>query len=555
MPAKHLVLGLDGADLSVIRALGSATTPALHAAMHAGAYAHQRSVMPPATLPNWTTFLTGVDPGRHGVFDFTQRAGERVKFVGGTVREAPTIFARLDAMGRSCAALFFPATYPPERLEHGVFVSGWDSPVAFRADASFVHPRSLHATLVERFGEIRFDDVDEFDADREGWHAALAPALERRIARKVELARFLLDARDWDLFAIYFGELDTASHHLFAHHDPKSPRHPGPSDASDGLERVHRAIDAAVADVVAHAGGDAVELTILSDHGSGPSSDRVLYLNRALADAGLLRFAPSARSGRALSALKDVALTKLTPSLRERVFRFAGNTLPSWLEGRNRFGAIDFEGTRAFSDELSYFPAIHFNVRGREPRGTVDPSELTSLSREVESALLAIRTPGDGRPVVARVHRREDLYEGPWVERAPDLVLELALDGDASFNLVRSVGPGPTIETLPVSEHVGRKGRSLPGAHRPKGLYVARGPSIADVGEIETDIADATATLLARMGVAVPADFRGRVLFEAFREFGGRSLEALADAAVVTGRARHDEAAIERRLRALGYVE
>ncbi len=555
MPARHLVVGLDGADLSIVRELGPGALPNLHACMARGAYAHQRSVMPPATLPNWTTFLTGVDPGRHGVFDFTLREGERVRFVGGTVRAVPTVFARLDALALRTAVLFFPATYPPERLRHGVFVSGWDSPVAFAADASFVHPPSLHASIERRFGPIRFDDVDEFDAGREGFHATLPAALERRIAAKVELARWLLASESWDVFALYLGELDTASHHLFAHHDPGSPRHPGGSAPRDGLARVYRAADAALGELLSSAGGDSVELTVVSDHGSGGSSDKLLHLNRALADAGLLAFRPIREQAALLALAKDLALTRLPAAWRERIFRFAGNLLPSWLESRNRFGAIDFANTRAFSDELNYFPAILLNRVGREPHGTVAPDAVESTIREVERALLALRDPWTGAKVVRALHRREALFEGPLVHRAPDLVLELELDGEYSYGVAPSRGAGAVFEKLPREEHLGRKGRSLAGSHRDRGLFVACGPSVAEVGEIDSGIADAMATLLVRLGVSVPADAKGRALFEILApEPSGTSVE-LPTVSDVRATGGHDEAAIERRLRALGYVE
>ena len=188
MTARHLVIGLDGADLDVVRALGPARLPAIFAAMERGAYAHLESVQPPATLPNWTTFLTGVDPGTHGVFDFTTRRGYRVRFTAGTVREAPTIAARLDALGLACACVGFPATWPPERLSHGIFVSGWDAPVAFEADRSFVWPDALYDRIVERFGTPRFDDVDELRAEEPGWHTQLPDALVARAGRKADLA-------------------------------------------------------------------------------------------------------------------------------------------------------------------------------------------------------------------------------------------------------------------------------------------------------------------------------------------------------------------------------
>lgn len=561
MTARHLVIGLDGADLDVVRELGRARLPALHAAMDRGAHAHLESVQPPATLPNWTTFLTGVDPGVHGVFDFTTRRGYSVRFTAGTVREAPTIAARLDRLGLACACIGFPATWPPEELAHGVFVSGWDAPVAFEADRSFVWPSSLYDQIVDRFGTPRFDDVDELRADEPGWHARLPDALVARTERKADLAEWLIERRRWDLFAVYFGESDTASHHLWSLCDESSPRHPPgtAARARDGLARVYEALDAAVGRLVEAAGGDRVELTIVSDHGSGGSSDKVLYLNRALADAGLCTLREGSAVSALSSALKRAALGGLPPRLRERLFRAGGAVLPSLLESRARFSAIDFDHTRAFSEELNYFPSVCLNVAGREPRGTVPPADVPRVRREVESALRAIRDPWTSAPVVREVWPREEIFSGPHVERAPDLLLELELDGDYSYALMPTAsapaGTGPW-RKLDRDEHLGKKGRSLPGAHRPRGLYVAAGPRVAKAGQIDARIADATATLLARMDIAIPADAAGRVLFEILTD--GASTErsrALPAARPPRAPAARDDARVIDRLRALGYVD
>nr|MDQ3036047.1 alkaline phosphatase family protein [Myxococcota bacterium] len=517
MTARSLVIGLDGADVDVVQSLGASRLPTLHALMARGAWARLHSVMPPATLPNWTTFLTGVDPGAHGVFDFTVRHGTHVRFAGGTVREASTIAARLDRIGMACALIGFPATWPPEHLEHGAFVSGWDSPVAFEADRSFVWPESLWTEMRARFGPMRWGDVDEFDAAREGWHEALGGRLAERIAQRAELGQWLLGTKRWDLFAIYFGESDTASHHLWAHHDPASPRHPhgASAEARGGLGRVYEALDRAVAALIASAGGDDVELTIVSDHGSGGSSDKVLYLNRALADAGLLRFRPGHEGPSAIGRAKDLGLGLLGPRAKEWVFRAAGRALPGRIESRARFGAIDFASTRVFSDELNYFPALHLNLRGREPFGTVEPAEVPAIRDELERFAESLRDPWTGERVIASVDAREELYSGPFITRAPDFLLELALDRGYSWNLLPSgsapAGTGP-FRRLSEEEHLGRKGRSMPGSHRPRGLFVAAGPKVRAVGEIDARIADATATLLARLEVRPGPELAGRVL-------------------------------------------
>jgi predicted AlkP superfamily phosphohydrolase/phosphomutase len=551
--ARSLAIGLDGADVDLVRSIGPERLPAIHALMERGAWARLRSVMPPATLPNWTTFLTGVDPGVHGVFDFTVRSGDRVSFAGGTVREAPTIAARLDRLGMCCLVLGFPATWPPERLEHGAFVSGWDSPVAFEADRSFVWPPSLHREIAARDPDaLKFDDADEF-VEREGWHGSLGEVLARRVHRRAQLARWMIERRAWDLAMVYFGESDTAAHHLWAHHDRTSPRHPG-DDANDGLARTYEALDRAVASLV-RAAGEGCEITIVSDHGSGGASDRVLYLNRALAEAGLLAFRPGHDGASAIGAVKDLGMRWIGPRAREALFGLAGRALPGWIESRARFGAIDFARTRVFSDELNYFPALHVNLRGREPRGIVEARELPSIREALERLARELRDPWGGGRVIERVWAREELFHGPRVDRAPDFLLELALVRGHSWNLLPSGGAPPgtgPFRRLAPSEHLGRKGRSLPGSHRPRGIFVAAGPRVRRAGEIDARIADATATLLVRLGVRPGPELAGRVLREALA--GDRPTRELPQAPS-RDRGAGDLARTESRLRKLGYVE
>lgn len=559
MTTRHLFVGLDGADPDLVRALGPRRLPILHGLMDAGVWARLRSVRPPATLPNWATLLTGVDPGVHGVFDFTTRTGSRVRFTAGTVRAAPTVCARLDRLGLSCACVGFPGTWPPERLDHGVFISGWDAPVAFEADRSYVWPPALHSEMTRLFGPTRFDDVDEFRADDFDWHRRLPAALCRRVERGADLGEWLLRTRTWNLFAIYFGESDTAAHHLWGLHDADSPRHPGAVDraVADGLGRVYESIDHALARLIRASGGDEVEITISSDHGSGGSSDKILYLNRVLAEAGLLTFRRDRGVARAMQVAKELALTRLPPAPRERLFRAAGAMLPGWVESQTRFGAIDMTRTRAFSEELNYFPSVWINLRDREPHGTVEASDVQALTREVESTLLALRDPWTGQPIVESVLPRADVYAGPLTDRAPDLIVTLHLDRGYSYGLLPSGtaprGTGP-FRRLHPEEYLGRKGRSLPGSHRDRGLFVAAGPLVAQAGEIDAAVADVPATLLARMGVAIPPELAGRVLWEALRKVVGDP-RPLPEAQVRPADRAAEEGLVEARLRALGYVD
>ena len=390
------------------------------------------------------------------------------------------------------------------------------------------------------------------------------------VQKRTELALWMLnEGPAWDLFAFYFGESDTASHHLLSLWDETAPRHP--TDAlpleKDGLPRVYRALDRAVGQLLEAAGGSrpsngGCELTIISDHGSGPASDKIFFVNQALASLGFLSFHRDQQSTRTspLSALRKVGMKAIPPRAKHALFHAFGRALPGWLESRTRFADIDFARTRVFSDELNYFPALHYNLIGREPEGTLDESDIPRVFAALESALLRLRDPWTHKPIVRALWPREALYEGPLLSRAPDVVIELELDFEtcptgATYNLMPSSESqqNTLFRRLEREELRGRKGRSLAGSHRPNGLFIAHGPRVAKAGELALRMADATATLLARMDIAPAPEMAGRVADELFVSAAPARVE-LAQVSAPT-HASNDLARTEARLRALGYVD
>ncbi len=73
MSSPVLLIGLDGADFSILRPLmDQGGMPFLKSFIQSGVSADLRTIIPPLTPPAWTSLVTGCRPGRHGVFDFFQ---------------------------------------------------------------------------------------------------------------------------------------------------------------------------------------------------------------------------------------------------------------------------------------------------------------------------------------------------------------------------------------------------------------------------------------------------------------------------------------------------
>jgi predicted AlkP superfamily phosphohydrolase/phosphomutase len=543
-----LVLALDGATFDVILPLVAAgRLPHIARALREGRGAPLPSVTPPVTFPAWSSFMTGLEPGDHGVFDFTQKVpgAYRLRFVNATDRVGRSLFARASNAGARVLVLGMPAAFPPEAL-NGLLVCGFDAPVSTGTDASSASDPALYEHIARRAGPWMRPDLDESARD-EGFHERAVETLLARIERKTGFALEALHAMRTpqlaagpDLMMVVFSESDTVGHHYWRDHDAASPRHdPHASSArTSAINAVYEKLDAACGEIRAAFGDDAA-CFILSDHGMGGAAKHIVHLNRYLADCGLLRRETSARGGldRAARATRDTALRLLPARLAQQIFRRARGAAAR-LESAVRFGGHDWSRTAAWSEEANTQPGVWLNVRGREARGSIAPGDYERVRDEVISALESWRLPGDagGGPVVARAQRREEIYRGPFIDRAPDVVVELALDAGHGLSLVPTpwVEDPPAVRTLEAAEWGGGRGRGMNGTHRRNGIWIDAGAALA----------------VAPDGLAAAAPSIAKAMGLEWRDAG------YGDAPRVRREYSADEdELVAGRLRALGYLE
>jgi hypothetical protein len=140
---------------------------------------------------------------------------------------------------------------------------------------------------------------------------------------------------------------------------------------------------------------------------------------------------------------------------------------------------------------------VNINLAGRYPRGAVAAHDYERVRADVRASLLAARHPATGNPLLADVVPREELYRGPAVERAPDLVL---VPADERY--------------LPLGDpfwanHVNR--RLQTGWHRSDGFWIGRGPGFRGDAAIERAAApeDIGATIFALAGRDPPGGVAG----------------------------------------------
>jgi len=174
--------------------------------------------------------------------------------------------------------------------------------------------------------------------------------------------------------------------------------------------------------------------------------------------------------------------------------------------------SFDFTRTQAFLlNETSQ--GVWLNVTGREPTGVVSPEEVEEVQQFVVDRLNSLEDPETSQPVL-RAYRREDVYKGPFVNRAPDVI----------FRMNRGYRIDPTIRAvdgaLRKNNFLKKVERGESNAdHAMEGIFMMWGPGIrrTKLGR-RLDIWDVMPTVLRIMGVPVPEDVDGRVIDEVFQE-------------------------------------
>jgi len=547
---RALIVGWDGATFDLIEPwIQQGHLPNLARLMANGTSRRLRSTVPTLSPPAWTSFITGKNPGRHGTFDFFRRNPSNYELL--TVRnDLPslgTLFHWASHHGLQVGAVNVPFTYPPEPV-NGFMISGLGS----APEWEFVYPPSLKSEIMQR--DYRIDNPVRYEGDNDD--AYLQAAMETTRIR-AETALHLMRTRPWDLFMTVFMNIDQILSFMWHHMDETHPRYDptiSPQFQQAPLE-LHKYLDQVLGEMVALAGEEAT-VVVGSDHGMGPLYKEV-FLNSWLEQKGYL-----VRRPRSAAANSYSTLARKLGFSRERIWRRIGRArtqaakalLPQWLHGlvptehKSLTEVVDWSKTVAYS--FGNVGQIFVNVRGREPEGIVSPGqEYEQTIQRLMTDLQNWLDPEDNLPIISQIYRREQLYDGPHFDRAPDLNIIMR---DYSYITVMRrefAGDGTTLQSCD----------SMSGFHRREGIFVLHGPHIQSTNLPPANITQVTPTILYALGLPLPDDMDGKPTVEAFdpyyvTTFPQQTIEAHHTISSSATLSTNEEAEIQKRLQDLGYL-
>ena len=161
---KVLVIGLDGGMLTLIESLvDNGVMPHMGNLLRGGVSGILESVFPAITAPAWASFMTGTNPGKHGIFNFFKNLRDlnNRQIISYDSIKAPTLMSAANKSGKKVVSLNMPVTYPPPPID-GSVISGMFTP---SLAAQFTHPPGLYDELKDKLGEyviaVPFQRYDE----------------------------------------------------------------------------------------------------------------------------------------------------------------------------------------------------------------------------------------------------------------------------------------------------------------------------------------------------------------------------------------------------------
>ncbi len=363
---RACLIGLDGVPFSLLNELAEKGILEETSKIIKSGYLHRmKASLPEISAVSWTDFMTGSNPGSHGIFGFTdfKKNSYDLRFPSFLDLKKETFWDKLGRENKRCIIINQPSTYPARKI-NGVLISGF---VALDLSKA-VYPLSLKPELEKIGYQI---DIDTFRSRED--HEFLWKDLEKTLQARFK-AWELLWGEDWDYFEFVITGTDRLHHFLWnAYQDEKHPYH-------QNFLNYYKKIDEIVGKIVKeyeNLSKNNHGLFLISDHGFTEIEQEV-YLNAWFEKEGFLHYEKPAPN-----ELKEIS-----------------------------------SKTKAFVMEPN---RIYINLKRKFPKGCVEEEEKEELKKEIRERLEKLDY--GGKRVVRKVFDVEEIYSGPHVAEGPDLIV------------------------------------------------------------------------------------------------------------------------------------
>lgn len=555
---KLIILGIDGGTFKVIDPLiEEKKMPNLERLVTSGVKGILKSTYPPITAAAWVSFMTGKNPGKHGFFDFREynpneyilsnipmekdAVDENVSNLHSSRFHGQTIWDFLSAAGYENNIVAVPMTYPPWKIK-GRMVAGYPSP-DYDKPKTYPPEWSDEIGRIFNMSAINYSKLDGFISE-----------CKELVKRKGRIVLEQLRNNKGDVFAVVFSSSDFAQHYFWKYIKMSGHAY------ANVIGEIYQEIDKVIGEILRHCDDD-TSVAVMSDHGFMDHPDRYFNVNAWLLQEnyiGLKR--NNASKLNVFSAAFNMLMkhikhknAKWRLRLREQVSRMPEFVRKWASEKYYQSNLIDWDHTRAFRFKMyGSVDGIVINQKGRHRQGVVEGGEqYERIRQEIIDKLLSLEDPDTGKKVVAEAFRREDLFQGEYLDTAPDIVIRLTPDYMGGVELQGAV-------ITPVLQEIKN---TLSGVHDHEGVFIYCSPNVKNNKNIDMlNITDVVPTILYDLKIPIPDDLDGRIALEIFHESFRVNSPEYVHTKGTDDREKHklsaeDEESMKDSLRSLGYLE
>ena len=457
---KVAVIGLDGMAWHILdRLFENDAMPYLKSIVENSLRGVLKSTIPPWTPPAWTSIATGVNPGKHGIFDFLSVSNNyELRLVSSYDVCYPRIHEMVALRGLRAVCINQPLTYPIIKMENTFVISDWISPKLC------YYPKSLSkyvksykpSTPAEAF--IKYPKL----------------AVNESLGR-INAVNQLIKELNWNLFWVIYTEPD----HIF--HGCYDKIMQGDNHLLKIFEEIDKTIE------IASKQADMV--LIISDHGFGEYK-YVINVNSILYNLGF-----AAKTWRKITKSHEDFLTPHGAS-REGVERIR---LPFRLQKllfkypflksvmKKFYRKLTGKELRAEKPDVDPFHSKAFLLSGTSCGIYVkDQTIIDCLVNKLKKV-----------ECIKRIYRREEVFRGPYLNRAAQVLIEPDYDKGYTIAATAKIAP----KSILVETHY---------SHHPNGIIISFGKKIPALWLKEpVQTIDIVPTILRYMDLPLPIDTDG----------------------------------------------
>lgn len=516
---KVIVIGIDGATWDLVKPwCEKDELPTFKKLMRKGTWGELESTIPPMTGPAWVSFATGKNPGKHGFYNFLIRTpGEyKTKLLNAKDIKCKTLWEILSIAKKKIAVLNVPVTYPLRKI-NGVMISGMLTP---SINSNFTYPPQFKQEIFNLIPDYKIAVKIQYSDNplqRETFLKEIISTLDKR----VKLFKYLFNTKKWGFLMVHFIATDTIQHSFWKFIDKNHPLYKDESDQQykNAILNIYKKVDEFLNWLLENIDNNTT-IILMSDHGFGPLYKN-LYLNNWLRSKGYLSYkrnpARIIRTGITKSGFSPGTLFrfmikmgfgKLTPFIsRDMKMKLINKVIKKFVLS---FSDINWSKTKAFYiGSGSGYGFIYINLKGREFKGVVQKDEYEEIRDALINDLNELTYPDSNEKIIGNLWKREELFNGPYFEIAPDIVFRakdssLGTSINFEFNSLRIIDKPIT---------------GTSGTHRINGIFLIYGNNIKENFNIKNaKIYDIMPTILHIFKIPISKDVDGRVLNEAFQD-------------------------------------